>query len=679
LGGSPHQFNAPRLSVATILAAGVITMLASPVLRQTFPDPDQAANAIVLLLPIISLLAGLLQIAVGALNIASVIKYLPFPVLTGIMDGIAIQIIFGQLPAMLGYPAGTSWTALFSTVPPSALVAGIGLVTLAVLFASARWIKAIPPQIAGLLLGACMFHLLLNLRPGSEGETLVQGNFVAFSPERVLASFNLLLDGDIARLLPLLATIAVTVAIVATVQSLLSLSLADSLANQRSNTSREMIAQGIANTLTSLAGGYASAGSAAQVRAHARFGGGSSLAHGLCAILVCFFLFLLTTTNGAILRSIPLCVMGAILVHVGIGMTDKWTLTTLRRLQKSEDGEERTNLSQDFFLAVLVTTLTVVLNPTYALLLGMAAAFLIFLNRSSASLVRRRITGLQRRSMSQWSKHCEQLLQEHGRDIVILELQQPVFFGSADRVLEIVEAEAQQARYIILDLKRVPYIDGTGALALRRAAEKLQLDGKHLRLAHMRGCIAKAMRDFGALAAFAETAILPITEDALAIVEFEMLRDIGTSELDGHEIALNQSALGFGLSADECTVLEDCFEHRSFSQDEHLIRDGDPSGGLFLLLSGVVEISKQLGESSIRLSIIHPGAFFGEMAMITNSPRSADVFAQSDGLCAYLSIERFHQLESSHPELARKIVRNLYLTLADRLRQTSSMARELAE
>ena len=158
-----------------------------------------------------------------------------------------------------------------------------------------------------------------------------------------------------------------------------------------------------------------------------------------------------------------------------------------------------------------------------------------------------------------------------------------------------------------------------------------------------------------------------------------MLHALGTSELDGYEIALNQSALGFGLSADECTVLEACFEQRSFSQGEHFIRDGDPSGGLFLLFSGVVEASKQLGESSIRLSISHPGAFFGEMAMISNSPRSADVFAQSVWHCAYLTAERFHLLKSSHPELARKIVRNLYLILADRLRQTSSMARELAE
>lgn len=678
LGGSACQFNAPRLTVATILASGVGTLLAHPFLRQVFPQPGQAADAILLLLPLISLLAGLLQILAGVLNIAAVIKYLPYPVLTGIIDGIALQIIFGQLPALLGYPAGTRWLSMFKTAPPSLLLALIGLITLALMFASARLIKKVPPHITGLLIGALLFHLLLLASPHTVGETLIPSDFVPFSLERFTAPFVLIFNHNLFKLLPDLLSIAVTVAIVVTVQSLLSLSLADSLFNQRSSPRRELLAQGAANLLTGLVGGYASGGSPAQVQTHARLGGKTAAAHLLCALLVAIFLLVLMGTHGVLLRSIPLCVMGAILVYVGLGMTDRWTLTTLQGLLASKDKEVQTHLGQDLFLALLVTALTIFLGATIALIVGMATAFLLFLNRSGASLVRRKTTGRQRRSLSQWSRHCEELLQEHGDSIVVLELQQPLFFGSADRLLETVETEARECRYLILDLKRVPNIDGTGAFALRRAAEQMQQEGKRLLLSHVQNDIAKTLGDFGVFAAFAEDDIQPSTEDALAKVEWLRLRELGASELDGSAVSVADSALGFGLTPEECRMLEQCLETREFSAGERIISDGDSSQGMYLLLSGAAEVSKQLGFSAMRLAIIRPGAFFGEMAMITDAPRSADVFAQNAVRCAYLSIERFHELEERQPGLSRKIVRNLYLALAGRLRQTTNMAQELA-
>ena len=103
-------------------------------------------------------------------------------------------------------------------------------------------------------------------------------------------------------------------------------------------------------------------------------------------------------------------------------------------------------------------------------------------------------------------------------------------------------------------------------------------------------------------------------------------------------------------------ISEYCVEN-TYKEGETIIRQGDSGIGLFMIVSGLVTIMKETaGGEHLYIAEHGPGEFFGEMSVLDNAPRSANVIAKEDTICLVLSAWDFKARMATHPEIALKIL-----------------------
>src|SRR5262249_41232597 len=149
---------------------------------------------------------------------------------------------------------------------------------------------------------------------------------------------------------------------------------------------------------------------------------------------------------------------------------------------------------------VIVAVVTIVLDLVWAVSIGVAISILLFLYRMSRSVVRRSYRADTARSKRMREPRLMEFLASAGRRIVVFELEGPIFFGTAEKLAREIESEASaDAAFVILDLRRVNELDGTGASILAQTARRLRVDGRHLLLSHLEANVLAlgAVRDAG--------------------------------------------------------------------------------------------------------------------------------------------------------------------------------------
>jgi CRP-like cAMP-binding protein len=135
-----------------------------------------------------------------------------------------------------------------------------------------------------------------------------------------------------------------------------------------------------------------------------------------------------------------------------------------------------------------------------------------------------------------------------------------------------------------------------------------------------------------------------------------------------------------GLSDDEFAALEAVADLQVAKAGETVVREGDDGDAIYFVLTGEVTVRVQLGDGrSHRLSTLGPGVAFGEMAMLDDSKRSADVVADDDTLLARVAVADLRELGERWPNLTATVYRNLATNLARRLRAANSQVRALEQ
>jgi CRP/FNR family transcriptional regulator, cyclic AMP receptor protein len=136
--------------------------------------------------------------------------------------------------------------------------------------------------------------------------------------------------------------------------------------------------------------------------------------------------------------------------------------------------------------------------------------------------------------------------------------------------------------------------------------------------------------------------------------------------------ALRQIGLFSGLTSNHLAALADITEDREVPAGTALFREGDRGDELFMLLKGKVRISKQVeGVGEEALAILEPGAFFGEMALVNELPRSADAVCNTPCTVGVIRREPFEELLFLHKDLAYELLWTFVRTLSERLDQTN--------
>jgi len=417
-------------------------------------------------------MAGVILICFGLVGLGTYIKYMPYPVVTGLTTGIAVVIFTSQIKDFFGLEMGrdvpidflVKWQYYFQylgTWNPSSFA--LGLATLFIIIYFRRFKPHLPgPLIAIVMVAAFAWLFQIDIptigsKFGSLPRTLPLPSFPAF---HFSESLDLLPD-------------ALTIAILAGIESLLSAVVAEGMTGWRHQSNTELIAQGIANIGSSFFGGIPATGSLSRTAANVKAGAISPVSGMVHAAVV----FLILFACAPLVNLIPLCCLAAVLFMIAWGMSEIHHFIHLFSAPK-----------KDVIVLLAVFILTLLTNITAAVQMGMILAAFLFMKQMSdlSDVV----------STARYFEEAQDEVETGFQDpdaihrkevppgVEVYEINGPFFFGVADRLKNLLNELERPPKIFILRMRRVPTIDASGMHALEefylectRQGTKLLLSG----------------------------------------------------------------------------------------------------------------------------------------------------------------------------------------------------------
>jgi MFS superfamily sulfate permease-like transporter len=658
LGRSVLPTAGPSSATALILAALVLRLATDPAMAG---DAVGHAARSIGVAGCAVLLSGLVQVAIALLGMARLARHVPQPVLAGFMNGVALLVCIGQLPLLLGQVAGTPLAASLAQWQPWAGALCAATVVLALGMAW-RW-KRLPASVLALLLATAVFHGVQAAWP-SAGLGRVVGTVpdglsspLLLWPLASEAGHALLQRHAVA-----IVSTALALAVVGAMESALNALAVDRARNTWHEPGRELLAIGITNVVGGLFCSLPAVALRARAQAVLNAGGqgaraaiGGSLAIGVLALL-----------GGHWLSWLPLPALAGIMLIVAWSLVDRWTLGLLVQWWK---GQRSRALHLSLALVALVCVVTVWQGFVVAVAVGMLLSMLLFIARMNRSLVRSRYTAAARPSRRIYPADVELRLQPLRSQVLVLELEGPLFFGSSDRLMSDAQLQGGLCSCVVLGLARVGDIDETGVLALQLLQDRLQRQGVALRLAGVLADSPRAqlLRSFGCSAE-----LWPDADHATEAAERQLLGAQGQAALAG--VALADSSLLQGITGAAQALVLQCLQPQRLQPGEVLFEAGSTADGLYVLTEGSVSVvgASSAGAGQHRYLSLSPGMMFGETAMLDGRGRSAAVVADDAALVHRLALHDLQALSARHPELAALMYRNIALHLSQRLRSAAA-------
>ena len=519
-GGTNTQISgptAPMTAVSMLVIAGVIAL--------NDGDVNKALPAILT----IFLLAGIIQIGLGFLDLGTYIKYIPYPVVSGFMTAIGVIILITQiLPAIGYYPkedeayvskfetvaqeqilqsllnkekgddalvlqdfkntivkaeksakediikeaqtvAGSKASGVIGTIKilPRALKnikwleLALTLATIIIIYGFKRITTVIPSTLVALItVSGVAYGFGLNYRPIEEIPSGLPipnlGIFTAF---------------DINAVIPYIFT-AFTLALLGAIDSLLTSVVADNMTQTKHKPNKELIGQGIGNSIAALFGGIPGAGATIRTVVNINSGGKTKISGMVAGILLLIVLLAL----GPVASKIPTAVLAGILITVGIGVMDYKGLKAIPHLPKDiKLGPLK--LSSEVLIMLVVMVLSSIWNLVYAVGIGLVFASLLFMKKIGDLTAKG--SDVKRLEETPWEdeKEFPSILKQ---EVFIKHLKGPLFFGSNNEFQQLAEQIPDTANTVIIRLDKMPYMDQSGLYTMEDVLHDLK--GKQMTL-----------------------------------------------------------------------------------------------------------------------------------------------------------------------------------------------------
>lgn len=669
LGSRSTIIYAPRSLQASLMGSIVLqTFAESPAVPVDLAD----VRGTLTLLFFIVLVAGLAQALFGALRLGGLVRYIPSPVIAGFQNAAAVLIIASQLHLLLGLARPVPLSALPGHLPSlQPLTLAVGLATILTIWQAPRVVRGVSPTILGLIAGTLAYYLIASVGRGSGlGPTI--GAMPMGMPVPGYVRDLAGLPGALgpSTLVPLAAA-ALSLAVVASLDGLLCAKVVEAATGTRTRGDAELLRIGVGSAAAAAFGGIlASVHLGSSIGSH-RAGAETRASVGIAIVTT----LLVVAVLAPLLARVPRVVIAGMLVMVGVQLFDRWTFQMLRRLLAREFLLWR-RMALDLGVIVLVAGVAIAVDLVTAVAVGVGVAVLFFLSRMSKSVVRRAYHGDAVHSRRTRDPRLMQILHAHGKEILVLELEGPIFFGTAEALAARVEAAQRgNAACVIFDLKRVNEIDTTGARILLQIQRALAMGGRHLLLSHLTpdGALARFLEDMEVTRAVTPARIFLDTDRALEWAEDRLIaRELGAERLED-EFSVDHLDVLAGLSAGERDILRRVLVRRGYRRGEVVFREGDAGRELFIIARGSASVKLRLAgqERERRLATFSAGTVFGELALLDGGPRSASVEADEDLVCYVLSEAAFAALGREHPGIALALLTNLGRELSQRLRRAN--------
>ncbi|UOY09127.1 SulP family inorganic anion transporter [Muricauda sp. SCSIO 64092] len=516
-GGTNTQISgptAPMTAVSMVVIAGILAV------------HDGDVNKALPIILTVFLLAGLMQIGLGAIGLGMYIKYIPYPVVSGFMTAIGVIILVTQiLPAVGYYPkedesyvtqfmpaaeeeilenilkeeAGEGILVLedfeetikraskitevemlkeaqtlgakeasgvlgtFKVLPNALrninwLELALALSTIAIIYGFKRITKVVPSTLVALIVvSGVAYGFGLDYRP------------IEKIPEGLpIPQMGILSEFKLSAISPYIFT-ALTLALLGAIDSLLTSVVADNMTNTKHKPNKELVGQGIGNSIAAIFGGIPGAGATIRTVVNINSGGKTRLSGMIAGLLLLLILLAL----GPVASQIPAAVLAGILVTVGIGVMDYKGLKAIPYLPKDiKLGPLK--LSSEVIIMLTVLVLSSVWNLVYAVGIGLVIASLMFMKKiGDLTGKRSEVKPLDEKAWPDEKNFPVRFKEE----VFIKHLKGPLFFGSTSDFQQLAEQIPSTASTVIIRMGRMQYMDQSGLYAMEDVLQDLKRNG----------------------------------------------------------------------------------------------------------------------------------------------------------------------------------------------------------
>ncbi|EQB06410.1 sulfate permease [Sphingobium quisquiliarum P25] len=406
-----------------------------------------------------TLIAGGMLIVAGYAKLGSLIRFIPHPVVTGFTAGIAVIIATSQVKDFLGLPIDQvpadfieKWRAYFAalvSVQWTALAIGAG--SLALIAALRRWAPRLPGFLIAIIIAsaaAALLHLPVETI-GSRYPDIASGLPAPALPDVSFAKIQAILPS------------AFTIAFLAGIEALLSAVVADGMIGSRHRSNQELVGQGVANIASALFGGLPATGAIARTATNIKAGATTPVAGMLHAA----FLLLFVLLASGLMAYVPLAALAAILFVVAWSMSEQDRFLLLLRMPGS-----------DRVLLLLTFALTVLVDLTVAIGVGVTLASLLFMMRMSRTVdIATGLDDVRSDDQDGGEEIDQRAALPDG--VEVFRIEGPVFFGVANELLDTLRRIGRRPKVMILRMRRVPFLDASGAAAIDQIVRQAAAGG----------------------------------------------------------------------------------------------------------------------------------------------------------------------------------------------------------
>lgn len=441
---------------------------------------------------IATFMAGIFLILLGVFKLGNAIKFVPYPIIIGFTSGVAVTIFTKQIEDFLGMhhieKCDTflgKWSIYLQNLSSTDLWSlGFGVATIAIILITPKFTKKIPGSFVAVVLMTVIAYFVKQyyLIPNNIENELVTigerfGEIKATLPSA--PDFSTITYEKVRGLL----SPAFAIAILGAIESLLSAAVADGAIGDRHNSNTELIAQGLANIASPLAGGVPATGAIARTMTNINNGGRSPIAGIIHAVVLLVIFILLMPFAGYI----PMACMSGILIIISYNMSGWRSFKAQLNNPKSD-------------VAVLLVTflLTVIFDLIVAIELGIVLGCLLFIFRiakaSEVKVISDEIDPNTESDM-QHIANDEHLIIPEG--VEVYEINGPFFFGVSNKFEELMVSFGDRPKVRIIRMRRVPFVDSTGIHNLANLCEMSQKEGIKVVLSGVNPTVHKSLEKSG--------------------------------------------------------------------------------------------------------------------------------------------------------------------------------------
>lgn len=615
---------------------------------------QEAVETILFMISLTSLATALVFFLMARFGLGEIAKFVPFPVIGGLLAGIGYLIVIGSIDVLTGGSGldGLVTAESFGLIWPGLALAG-GL------FLATR-MRLRPRSYLWILFASILgFHVVTQLAGVSKEDSLTRGWLLGPFPEgglwpgfitESLGSVDWsVLAGEAANVSTILLIVPLTL--------LIYVSALEIGSKRDLDLNRELRTVGWANLAASAVGSppghvYLSESLITQDLFGDRRGPAVVASLGILGIVL---------IGGSVLEFLPQFVISALLIFFGSEFLYEWLWGARRRMAR---------LDYVLTIGIVVVIATVGFLPGVGA--GLAAAIVLFVYRySRIDVVKHALTARDHQSNIERSLDQAEFLRQRGEAVLVLELQGFVFFGTANRIVDRIKSallDEAALRFVILDFRLVTGVDSSAVVLFERVA-------------HMAG-----ERDVRLLL----TGMAPATRD-----QFSSLIDTYS------DFVWDESDLDHGLARCEDILLEDLDDgdwrgralpegltqrlaeyliERTVPAGSELMRQGDPSPGIYLLMSGrATVLLEKPNEEPVRLRTLLEGTVIGEISLYRNELCTATVVADTNCEVLHLTPEAFDNLCGGNPVAAAELHAFVAHTLAGRVSHANQTIRALRD